>query len=67
MTQIKLNIKSRPRREHEGGKEIKKHRGCRHLLTLTFCERYWEGLHICAMLVGDFAGHPVLHDLGSGL
>lgn len=39
---------------------------CR-VAALTFFDSYGEGLAFCAVHVGDFAGHPVLQDLGRGL
>lgn len=34
---------------------------------LTFFDSYGEGLAFRAVLVGDFASHPILQDLGRGL
>lgn len=51
---MNFNIKVVP----EGGEESP--------LRLTSFERYREGLAICAVLVGDFAGHPALHDVRCG-
>lgn len=55
--------------KNEHGKDAgrtEKRRGRCGAAALTCFDSYGEGLAFCAVLVGDFAGHPILQDLGCG-
>lgn len=72
MTSPFHRLTSKARREEntegkEGCRRNEKRLGSCGVAALTFFDSYGEGLAFSAILVGDFAGHPILQDLGRGL